>query len=132
MRQSAQCSSRLYFIARVARMGTHAPTTAACDEGHGQQPVWIMIALVLDAVIAVTGIFVGPGFNMTGLLAVGPLLACARCNGRMTALVAGYALVLCGVVAGVTGTAGITMEWYRIAMVAVAGALAVLGAGIRG
>ncbi len=41
----------------------------------GQQPVWIMIALVLDAVIAVTGIFVGPGFNMTGLLAVGPLLA---------------------------------------------------------
>jgi len=34
-----------------------------------------MIALVLDAVIAVTGIFVGPGFNMTGLLAVGPLLA---------------------------------------------------------
>jgi hypothetical protein len=50
----------------------------------GQQPVWIMIALVLDAVIAVTGIFVGPGFNMTGLLAVGPLLACARCNGRMT------------------------------------------------
>ena len=68
---------------------------------------------------------------MTGLLAVGPLLACARCNGRMTALVAGYALVLCGVVAGVTGTAGITMEWYRIAMVAVAGALAVLVAVIR-
>jgi hypothetical protein len=81
----------------------------------GQQPVWIMIALVLDAATAVTGIFVGPGFNMTGLLAVGPLLACARCNGRMTALVAGYALVLCGVVAGVTGTAGSTMEWYRIA-----------------
>ncbi len=98
----------------------------------GQQSVWIMIALVLDAVIAVTGIFVGPGFNMTGLLAVGPLLACARCNGRMTALVAGYALVLCGVVAGVTGTAGSTMEWYRIAMVAVAGALAVLVAVIRG
>ena len=97
----------------------------------GEQPVWIMIALVLDAVIAVTGIFVGPGFNMTGLLAVGPLLACARCNGRMTALVAGYALVLCGVVAGVTGTADSTMEWYRIAMVAVAGALAVLVAVIR-
>ena len=97
----------------------------------GQQPVWIMIALVLDAVIAVTGIFVGPGFNVTGLLAVGPLLACARCNGRMTALVAGYALVLCGVVAGVTGTAGSTMEWYRIAMVTVAGALAVLVAVIR-
>jgi hypothetical protein len=98
----------------------------------GQQPVWIMIALVLDAVIAVTGIIVGPGFNMTGLLAVGPLLACARCNGRMTALVAGYALVLCAVVAGVTGTAGSAMEGYRIAMVAVVGALAVLVAVIRG
>src|SRR5208282_4602893 len=24
-----------YFTARVARMGTHAPTTAACGEGHG-------------------------------------------------------------------------------------------------
>jgi len=69
---------------------------------------------------------------MTGLLAVGPLLACARCNGRMTALVAGYALVLCAVVAGVTGTAGSAMEGYRIAMVAVAGALAVLVAVIRG
>ena len=58
----------------------------------GQQRVWIMIALVLDAAIAVTGVLIGPSFNMAGLLAVGPLLACARCNGRMTALVAGYAL----------------------------------------
>ena len=96
-----------------------------------QQPVWIMIALALDAVIAVTGIIIGPGFNLTGLLAVGPLLACARCNGRMTALVAGYALALCFVVAGVTGTAGSRMEAARIGMVAVAGALAVLAAVIR-
>jgi hypothetical protein len=58
----------------------------------GQQPVWIMIALVLDAVIAVTGILIEPSFNLTALLAVGPLLACARCTGRVTALVAGYAL----------------------------------------
>src|SRR5215469_4819735 len=96
-----------------------------------QQPFWIMIALVLDAGIAVTGIMAGPGFNLTGLLAVGPLLACARCSGRMTALVAGYALVLCFVVAGVTGTAGSRMEGARIGMVAVAGALAVLAAVIR-
>jgi hypothetical protein len=41
----------------------------------GQQPVWMMIALVLDAVIAVTGIAIGRRFNLTGLLAVGPLLA---------------------------------------------------------
>ncbi len=96
-----------------------------------QQPVWIMIALVLDAAIAVAVIAVGPSFNLTGLLAVGPLLACARCNGRMTALVAGYALALCAIVAALTGTIRTAMEGYRIGMVAVAGALAVLAAVIR-
>ena len=96
-----------------------------------QQPVWIMIALVLDAVIAVTGILIGPSFNMTGLLAVGPLLACARCNGRMTALVAAYALVLCALVAAVNGTLRTTMEGYRIGMVAGVETLAVLAAVIR-
>ena len=35
----------------------------------GQQPVWMVIALVLDAVIAVTGILIGGSFNLTGLLA---------------------------------------------------------------
>src|SRR5690242_16764798 len=75
----------------------------------GQQPVWIMIALVLDAVIAVTGILIGPSFNLTGLLAAGPLLACARCTGRVTALVAGYALALCVLVALVTGTTRTTL-----------------------
>lgn len=97
----------------------------------GQQPVWIMIALVLDAVIAVTGVFIGPSFNMAGLLAVGPLLACARCNGRMTALVAGYALALCALLAAVTGTARTPMEGYRFGMVAVVGILAVFAAAIR-
>ena len=97
----------------------------------GQQPVWVMIALVLDAVIAVTGVLIGPRFNMTGLLAVGPLLACARCSGRTTALVAGYALALCVLVAAVTGTIRTTTEGYRILMVAVVGTLAVLAAVIR-
>lgn len=97
----------------------------------GQQPVWIMIALVPDAVIAVTGVFIGPSFNMAGLLAVGPLLACARCSGRMTALVAGYALALCALLAAVTGTTRSPMEGYRFGMVAVVGTLAVLAASIR-
>jgi phosphoserine phosphatase RsbU/P len=97
----------------------------------GQQPVWIMIALVLDAVIAVTGVFIGPSFNMAGLLAVGPLLACARCSGRMTALVAGYALALCALLAAVNGTTRSPMEGYRFGMVAVVGILAVLAAAIR-
>ena len=47
----------------------------------GQQHVWVMVALVLDVVIAVTGILIGTRFNLTGALAVGPLLACARCDG---------------------------------------------------
>ena len=97
----------------------------------GQQHVWIMIALVVDAVIAVTGILVGAAFNMAGLLVAGPLLACARCNGRMTALVAGYALVLCGLLAAVTSTVRSPMEGYRFGMVAVAGTFAILVAVIR-
>jgi sigma-B regulation protein RsbU (phosphoserine phosphatase) len=97
----------------------------------GQQPVWMVIALVLDAVIAVTGILIGGSFNLTGLLAVGPLLACARCNGRMTALVAGWALALYAVVAAVTGTTRTTLEGYRFATVALAGALAVFAATVR-
>src|SRR6185437_1955752 len=91
----------------------------------GQQPVWMVIALVLDAVIAVTGILIGGSFNLTGLLAVGPLLACARCNGRMTALVAGWALALYAVVAVVTGTTRTTLEGYRF------GTLAVFAATVR-
>ena len=97
----------------------------------GQQPVWMVIALVLDAVIAVTGILIGGSFNLTGLLAVGPLLACARCNGRMTALVAGWALALYAVVAVVTGTTRATLAGYHFGTVAVAGALAVFAATIR-
>jgi len=97
----------------------------------GQQPVWMVIALVLDAVIAVTGILIGGSFNLTGLLAVGPLLACARCNGRMTALVAGWALALYAVVAVVTGTTRTTLEGYRFGTVAVAGALATFAATVR-
>jgi serine phosphatase RsbU (regulator of sigma subunit) len=97
----------------------------------GQQPVWMVIALVLDAVIAVTGILIGGSFNLTGLLAVGPLLACARCNGRMTALVAGWALALYAVVAVVTGTTRTTLEGYRFGTVAVVGALAVFAATVR-
>src|SRR5271166_382825 len=83
-----------------------------------QQPVWVMIALVLDAVIAVTGVLIGPRFNLAGLLAVGPLVAV-------------YALALCAVLAAVTGTARTAMEGYRFGMVAVVGTLAVFAAVIR-
>jgi serine phosphatase RsbU (regulator of sigma subunit) len=90
-----------------------------------------MVALVLDVVIAVTGILIGPRFNLTGALAVGPLLACARCDGRLTALTAGVAAGLAVVVGAVTGTIGTSGQRYRFAMVLVVGALAVLAAVIR-
>jgi hypothetical protein len=90
-----------------------------------------MVALVLDVVIAVTGILIGTRFNLTGALAVGPLLACARCDGRLTGLTAGVAAGLAVVVGAVTGTIGTAGETYRYVMVLVVGALAVLAAVIR-
>jgi hypothetical protein len=99
--------------------------------GLGRQPVWITVALVLDVVIAVTGILIGPRFNLAGALAVGPLLACARCNGRLTALAAGFALALCALVAAVTGTVSAADQGYHFGAVIVAGGLAVLTAVIR-
>ena len=99
--------------------------------GLGQQNAWVMAALVLDVVIAVTGILIGPRFNLTGALAIGPLLACARCDGRLTGLTAGVAAGLAVVVGAVTGTIGTSGQRYRFAMVLVVGALAVLAAVIR-
>jgi sigma-B regulation protein RsbU (phosphoserine phosphatase) len=96
-----------------------------------QPPVWLGMALGLDAVIAITGILIGHSFNLTGLLAAGPLLACARCNGRLTALVAGYAVALCAIVAAITGATPSTPEGYRLMAVLVAGIFAVLAAVIR-
>jgi len=98
----------------------------------GRPPVWLGIVLVLDAAIAVTGIFVGRGSGLLGLLAAGPLLACARCGGRATALVAAYAVALCAIVTAVSGAAGHMMATYRFIMVIAAGVVAVFVAVIRG
>ncbi len=93
--------------------------------------VWLVLALVLDAAVAVAAIAVGGTLNLADLLAAGPLLACARCNGRMTALVAVYAVALCLVVTAVTGTSGTAGEGYRFAIVIGAGVFAVFAAVIR-
>ena len=90
------------------------------------------MVLVLDAAIAVTGIFVERGSGLLGLLAAGPLLACARCGGRATALVAAYAIALCAIVTAVSGAAGHMMATYRFIMVIAAGVVAVFVAVIRG
>src|SRR5712692_2660919 len=105
MRQTTHRYSKLVFHRTVARMGGRMRLLLRrATRALGQQPVWLGMALVLDAVIAITGILIGKGFNLTGLLAAGPLLASARCNGRMTALVAGDAIALGAIVAAVTGT----------------------------
>ena len=94
--------------------------------------VWLGMVLVLDAAIAVTGIFVGHGSGLLGLLAAGPLLACARCGGRATALVAAYTIALCAIVTVASGAAGNMMATYRFIMVIAAGVVAVFVAVIRG
>ena len=95
-----------------------------------QQRVWLVMALVLGAAIAVMAISAVPTVKLSGLLGVVPLLACARCSGRMTALAACYVLALCVVVTMVTNTSGTGTSW-RFALAAVGGLLAVLVAVIR-
>ena len=95
----------------------------------GRQPVWLGMVLVLDVVIAVAGMLTGR--SLTGPLAAGPLLACARCNGRTTALVAGAALALSAIEGTVTGTLHRTLVSYQFVMLVASGVFAVLVAVIR-
>jgi serine phosphatase RsbU (regulator of sigma subunit) len=90
--------------------------------------VWLGIALALNVVIAVTAISVGGSLNLADLLAVGPLLACARCNGRLTTLAAGCAVALAVIVTAFAGTWGTSSAGYRFAIVVGAGTFAVLAA----
>jgi len=59
------------------------------------------------------------------------VLACARCGGRATALVAAYAIALCAIVTAATGADGNMMAAYRFVMVIGAGVVAVVVAVIR-
>jgi phosphoserine phosphatase RsbU/P len=94
--------------------------------------VWLAMVIMLNTIIALIGIIIGTGFNLTGLLLVSPLLACARCNGRATAVVAAYSVVLCLAVGQVTGQNGVAMQRERAAVVLMSGVLAVVVAVIRG
>ena len=90
------------------------------------------MVLVLDAAIALTGIFVRHGAGLLGLLAAGPVLACARCGGRATALVAAYAIALCAIVTAASEAGGNMLAAYRFIMIISAGLVAVFVAVIRG
>ena len=96
----------------------------------GRPPLWLGMALVLDAVITVIAISSSRSIKLSGLLGVAPLLACARYGGRITVLVVCYALALCAVVTVVANTSGIGTSW-RFGIAAAAGMLALLVAVIR-
>jgi phosphoserine phosphatase RsbU/P len=96
----------------------------------GKRGRWISLVLVVDAVIAVAGMAIGKSLNLTGLLSAGPLLACARSNGRVTAMVAAYALALCVIVEVVTG-GGTMIQRDRFLVVLMSGLLAIVVAVIR-
>ncbi len=98
----------------------------------GRPSAWLALVFAVDAAVAVAGAVIGQSFNLTGLLSAAPLLACARCNGRVTALVTGYALALCAIVAGMTGALSAPMQRYRFLAVLMSGVLAVFVAVIRG
>lgn len=98
----------------------------------GRPSVWLALVLLLDAAIAITGIFLAHGSGLLGLLAAGPLLACARCGGRATAFAAAYAIVLCAITAATAGMEDSTLASYRFIVVIVAGVVAVFVSVIRG
>jgi phosphoserine phosphatase RsbU/P len=92
----------------------------------GRPSVWLGLVLVLEAAIAVTGILVA--HSLLGLLAAGPLLACARCGARATAFAFASALALCAISAAGVDAAGVKAA----GMVVVAGVVAVFVSVIRG
>ncbi|HEX2822241.1 MAG TPA: PP2C family protein-serine/threonine phosphatase [Streptosporangiaceae bacterium] len=96
-----------------------------------QPSIWLAVVLGLDAVIAVAAIVVGRSVDLSDLLAAAPLLACARCGGRVTTLVAGYAIALCAIVTAVAGMLGTASAGYRFAIVVGAGVFAVFASVIR-
>jgi phosphoserine phosphatase RsbU/P len=93
--------------------------------------VWMAAVLAVNTIIAIAGIIIGARLNLTAVLSVGPVLACARCNGRNTAIVAAYSLVLSLAVGVATGTADALVQRERNAAVLIVGVLAVVVAVIR-
>src|SRR6202050_3711920 len=98
MRKNTQFSSKLVLYCAGGlgwgRMGVLPRPAVRATSGPS---IWLALAFGLNAIIAVIAILIGRGLNLAELLAAGPLLACARCGGRMTALVAGYAIALCAI-----------------------------------
>jgi phosphoserine phosphatase RsbU/P len=93
--------------------------------------VWLAMVIIFNTVVAVIGVIIGTGFNLTGLQAAGPLLACARCDERVTVVVGVYSVALCLLVGQVTGQNGLQIQRERAAVVLMSAVLATLVAIIR-
>jgi phosphoserine phosphatase RsbU/P len=101
-------------------------------EWAGRPSNWLGVVFGIESVLAIAGIGIGGRFNLTAVLTVGPLLASARCSGKVTALVSCYAVALCLLVAAATGVFSATIQRERLVMVVLAAVLAVYVAVIRG
>lgn len=85
---------------------------------------WLLMCLALTTAIAAADAASGAHVVLAGLLAVGPLLACARLSAARTACVAAYATVL-AVALGFLNTGYDTLDGtIRVAVVMVSGGFA--------
>src|SRR6202167_630046 len=132
MRKNTQVSSKLVlYCTGGLGWGYMGLLPRRAIRATSRPSIWLALALGLDAIIAVIAILIGRSLNLAELLAAGPLLACARCRGRMTALVAGYAIALCAIVTGVIGASSTSSEGYRFTIVGCAGVFAGFVAVVR-
>lgn len=103
----------------------------AWERATSRPVLWLTWVIAIDAMIAAAGMIAGARYNMTGALALGPLLACARLGGRATAAVSVYALALCALIGEVTATFGTLIQRERIIIVFMCSVAAVIIAIVR-
>jgi hypothetical protein len=100
---------------------------AACERSN-----WLAIVLGFEGVITVAAIGTGGHSRLAVGMSLAPLLACARLNVRMTALVTVSGLALCSITRLVTHVGAPDTQQYPLLMVVVTGLFAMLVAMIRG
>jgi phosphoserine phosphatase RsbU/P len=92
---------------------------------------WLVIVLGLEVTLTVASIAVHGQYRLSAFMAIGPLMTCARCNARTTAIMTGCVFVLSAIVKCATlGTPAGSTE-YPGFMVLAAGLVALLVALVR-
>jgi len=95
------------------------------------QRLWLAASAGLVTAVAGVDIATGDDLILVALLVLGPLLASIRLSTRPTAGVAAYALALAVVIGVATDTLAEADHLFRMAVVAVGGGLAAIGAALR-